>query len=61
MLAIIGGTGLTELENLHVKKRVIVRTPYGEPSQPLIFGEICGGEVIFWRDMVLDTRSRRMK
>lgn len=47
MLAIIGGTGLTELENLHVKRRVIVRTPYGEPSQPLIFGEICGGEVIF--------------
>lgn len=47
MLAIIGGTGLTELEDLHVKKRVIVRTPYGEPSQPLIFGEICGGDVIF--------------
>ncbi|MFZ3087695.1 MAG: S-methyl-5'-thioinosine phosphorylase [Methylotenera sp.] len=47
MLAIIGGTGLTELENLRIKKRVIVRTPYGEPSQPLIFGEICGGEVIF--------------
>lgn len=47
MLAIIGGTGLTELENLRVNKRVIVRTPYGEPSQPLIFGEICGGEVIF--------------
>jgi len=47
MLAIIGGTGLTELENLKVNKRVIVRTPYGEPSQPLIFGEICGGEVIF--------------
>jgi len=47
MLAIIGGTGLTELENLRIKKRVIVRTPYGEPSQPLIFGEICGAEVIF--------------
>lgn len=47
MLAIIGGTGLTELENLQVKKRVIVRTPYGEPSQPLIFGEICGAEVVF--------------
>ncbi len=47
MLAIIGGTGLTELEDLRVNKRVIVRTPYGEPSQPLIFGEICGGEVIF--------------
>lgn len=47
MLAIIGGTGFTELEDLRVNKRVIVRTPYGEPSQPLIFGEICGGEVIF--------------
>lgn len=47
MLAIIGGTGLTELENLRINKRVIVRTPYGEPSQPLVFGEICGCEVIF--------------
>ncbi len=47
MLAIIGGTGLTELENLTITKRLIVRTPYGEPSQPLIFGEIEGREVIF--------------
>lgn len=47
MLAIIGGTGLTQLDNLNIKKRVIVRTPYGEPSQPLIFGEIAGRGVIF--------------
>jgi len=47
MLAIIGGTGLTQLENLNIKKRLIVRTPYGDPSQPLIFGEIAGKEVIF--------------
>jgi 5'-methylthioadenosine phosphorylase len=47
MLAIIGGTGLTQLDNLNITKRVIVRTPYGEPSQPLIFGEIGGREVIF--------------
>lgn len=47
MLAIIGGTGLTQLDNLEIKRRLIVRTPYGEPSQPLIFGEICGREVIF--------------
>jgi 5'-methylthioinosine phosphorylase len=47
MLAIIGGTGLTQLDNLEIKKRLIVRTPYGEPSQPLIFGEIEGREVIF--------------
>lgn len=47
MLAIIGGTGLTQLDNLTITKRLIVRTPYGEPSQPLIFGEIAGREVIF--------------
>lgn len=47
MLAIIGGTGLTQLDNLNITKRLIVRTPYGEPSQPLIFGDICGREVIF--------------
>ncbi|MDP3743298.1 MAG: S-methyl-5'-thioinosine phosphorylase [Methylotenera sp.] len=47
MLAIIGGTGLTQLDNLNITKRLIVRTPYGEPSQPLIFGEISGREVIF--------------
>lgn len=47
MLAIIGGTGLTQLENLTISRRLIVRTPYGEPSQPLIFGEISGREVIF--------------
>lgn len=47
MLAIIGGTGLTQLDNLNITKRLIVRTPYGEPSQPLIFGEIAGKTVIF--------------
>lgn len=47
MLAIIGGTGLAQLEGLDVKKRLIVRTPYGDPSQPLIVGEIAGKEVIF--------------
>ena len=47
MLAIIGGTGLTQFDNLEITRRLIVRTPYGEPSQPLIFGEISGHEVIF--------------
>lgn len=47
MLAIIGVTGLTQLDNLNITKRLIVRTPYGEPSQPLIFGEVAGREVIF--------------
>lgn len=47
MLGIIGGTGLTELEDLTITQRKIERTPYGEPSQPLIFGELCGHEVVF--------------
>lgn len=47
MLAIIGGTGLTQLDNLEITKRLIVRTPYGEPSQPLVFGKIAGREVVF--------------
>lgn len=47
MLGIIGGTGLTELANLNISKRTIVRTPYGEPSQPLVFGEIHGKQVVF--------------
>ncbi len=47
MLAIIGGTGLTELENINITKRLLVRTPYGEPSQPLVFGNLHGREVIF--------------
>ncbi len=46
-LAIIGGTGLTTLKNLHIKKRGVMRTPYGEPSGPLVHGELCGQDVVF--------------
>jgi 5'-deoxy-5'-methylthioadenosine phosphorylase len=46
-LAIIGGTGLTTLENLEIVKRQIVQTPYGEPSAPLSIGEFDGREVFF--------------
>jgi 5'-methylthioadenosine phosphorylase len=47
MLAIIGGTGLTQLSNLAVSRRQVVRTPYGEPSGALVFGQIAGREVVF--------------
>ena len=47
MLGIIGGTGLTQLDNLNINRRQIARTPYGEASQPLVFGEIAGVEVVF--------------
>ncbi len=47
MLAIIGGSGLTQLANLDVSRRQVVRTPYGEPSGPLTFGAIRGVPVVF--------------
>ena len=47
MLAIIGGTGLTQLANLEDTRRQIVRTPYGEASGPLTFGKLNGRDVIF--------------
>jgi len=47
MLAIIGGTGLTQLANLRITHRQVIRTPYGEPSGPMTFGTIMEHEVIF--------------
>lgn len=47
MLAIIGGSGLTQLANLEVTHRQVARTPWGEPSGPLTFGNIKGSEVVF--------------
>src|SRR4051794_15866018 len=47
MLAIIGGTGLTRLSTLAVAHREVVRTPYGEPSSTLVFGEIGGRRAVF--------------
>lgn len=47
MLAIIGGTGLTQLENLKITHRQVMRTPFGEPSGPMTFGTINQHEVMF--------------
>ncbi|MDR3351885.1 MAG: S-methyl-5'-thioinosine phosphorylase [Zoogloeaceae bacterium] len=47
MLAIIGGSGLTQLSNLEVSRREVARTPYGEPSGALTFGLLAGAQVVF--------------
>jgi 5'-deoxy-5'-methylthioadenosine phosphorylase len=47
MLAIIGGSGLTQLASLDATHRKAVRTPYGEPSGALTFGRLRGRDVIF--------------
>jgi 5'-deoxy-5'-methylthioadenosine phosphorylase len=46
-LAIIGGTGLTTLKNLEIKRRTVMRTPYGEPSGPLVHGRLRNKDVVF--------------
>jgi 5'-methylthioinosine phosphorylase len=46
-VAIIGGTGLTELTNLQITHKEMVNTPFGTPSGPLSFGKICHLDVVF--------------
>lgn len=47
MLAIIGGSGLSQLSSMADMRRKVVRTPYGEPSGALTFGSIGGRDVVF--------------
>lgn len=47
LTAIIGGSGLAELEGFTITHREVMRTEYGEPSGPLTFGQISGREVVF--------------
>ena len=47
MLAIIGGSGLTQLANLEVVRREVMRTPYGDPSGAITHGTIGGAAVAF--------------
>jgi 5'-methylthioadenosine phosphorylase len=47
LLAIIGGSGLTQLSTLEVLRREVARTPYGEPSGALVFGRLAESEVVF--------------
>lgn len=47
MLAIIGGSGLSKLSNLDQVRQEVIRTPYGEPSGALTFGNINGQPVVF--------------
>ena len=47
MLGVIGGSGLYELEGLKVLEEKIVKTPFGEPSSPVVIGEVEGRKVAF--------------
>ena len=47
LTAIIGGSGLAELEGLTITHREVVRTEYGEPSGALSFGKMSGRDIVF--------------
>jgi 5'-methylthioadenosine phosphorylase len=46
-LAVIGGSGLYQLNGVHVREQKEVPTPWGLPSDALTVTEIAGEEVIF--------------
>ncbi|MGU9958015.1 MAG: S-methyl-5'-thioinosine phosphorylase [Arenicellales bacterium WSBS_2016_MAG_OTU3] len=46
-IGILGGSGLAKLEGFEVLHKEVVRTPYGEPSGPLLRGRFAGEEIVF--------------
>lgn len=46
-LAIIGGSGLLQLENFELQSQENVETPWGKPSAPLFFGKLSDKQIIF--------------
>lgn len=47
MLGIIGGSGLYKMQDLKIIKEEKVKTPFGEPSDNFIIGELEGKDVVF--------------
>ncbi len=47
MLAIIGGSGLSGLAGLEQTRAQMLDTPYGQPSGPVIFGQLGGHPIAF--------------
>ncbi|QSA99725.1 S-methyl-5'-thioinosine phosphorylase [Methylomonas sp. EFPC1] len=46
-LAIIGGTGLTQIDALTITGEERLTTPFGEPSAPYLLGELNGKKLVF--------------
>ncbi len=46
-LAIIGGTGLNQIDGLETTSTQTIATPYGSPSADYIFAHVNGKEIIF--------------
>jgi purine nucleoside phosphorylase len=46
-LAVIGGTGMNQWPGLDITERLVIATPYGPTSAPLLRGRVYGVEAIF--------------
>ena len=46
-LGVIGGSGLYDIEGLSETERIEVRSPFGTPSDSLLFGRLAGTDVVF--------------
>jgi 5'-methylthioadenosine phosphorylase len=46
-LAVIGGTGLYDIEGLHVEDKVMPTTPFGQPSDEITLGTLHGRTIAF--------------
>jgi 5'-methylthioadenosine phosphorylase len=47
VLGIVGGSGIYELPGSKNAQNKIIETPWGEPSGPLLTGEIAGLPIVF--------------
>ena len=46
-IAIIGGSGLYQMDDLINKRNITIHTPYGKPSDDIVLGELAGVTVAF--------------
>lgn len=47
VLGVIGGSGLYKMEGLEVTEKVTIETPYGNPSDEIILGNLAGTKMAF--------------
>ncbi len=47
ILGVIGGSGLYRIEGIKILKEEKIETPYGSPSDNLVFGEMEGRKIVF--------------
>ncbi len=47
LIGIIGGSGLSEIDGFEFIREEIVETPFGDPSSPILIGELEGQRIAF--------------